>query len=744
MGSKGEAVKVVVRCRPFSEKEKAAGHSNIVNINKEAATVSIVDPRAGDSQLPKTFTFDSVFDLASKQQEVYNKTARPIVEGVLAGYNGTIFAYGQTGTGKTFSMEGIRDVPELRGIIPNAFGHIFTEISLADKSTQFLVRASYLEIYNEDIHDLLNPKAGKLDIKERADIGIYVKDLRNFVIKDVDEMDRLMSFGNKNRSVGATEMNAHSSRSHSIFTITVEASEKNKEGEDHIRAGKLHLVDLAGSERQSKTGATGDRLKEATKINLSLSALGNVISALVDGKSSHIPYRDSKLTRLLQDSLGGNAKTLMVATMSPASFNFEETLSTLRYANRAKSIKNKPKINEDPKDAMLREFQEEIKRLKAQLDAPAQGAAEHEKQLEEMQAQVEAEKRNILESTDIEESERNRLLNDLNSRAAELDSERQARDQLTAKLAQMEQKLLIGGVNAVDKHEEQKLLLAKHQQELEERARIERELARELETHEETGLQIEEEFSSLQEEAAAKTKKLKKLWTLLMRHKSEIKDLQEEHQREREQLLDTVRDLTRDLKLRMLVIDSFVPRDSLELLESFAEYDETSEKWRLAHIAHAGNNIRGKRSLVSGLPLHREHYGAGGDQGMDGDEAPWDPMAAFPDPYLTYEGFFVASPKKKGGSSESRKKEGFRSATRKSTKGAVSGKQAQVRVAKDSKRANSGASRASDSPDPSVPTRFEEHEVTSCSGTAVPQQECSEEKSSGAGTAFLSRAPDAN
>ncbi|KAJ3160014.1 Kinesin-like protein kif3a [Geranomyces michiganensis] len=705
--SEKEAVKVVVRCRPFSEKEKAAGHSNVVTINKEAATVGIIDPKTPNDPLPKTFTFDSVFDIQSTQQEVYNKTARPIVESVLAGYNGTIFAYGQTGTGKTFSMEGIRDVPELRGIIPNAFEHIFTEISMAEKTTQFLVRASYLEIYNEDIIDLLNPKAGKLEVKERADTGIYVKDLRTFVIKDVEEMDRLMSFGNKNRSVAATQMNATSSRSHSIFSITVEASEKKPDGEDHIRAGKLHLVDLAGSERQGKTGATGDRLKEAAKINLSLSALGNVISALVDGKSSHIPYRDSKLTRLLQDSLGGNAKTLMVATMSPASYNYDETVSTLRYANRTKNIKNKPKINEDPKDAMLREFQEEIKRLKEQLDqmdsggvgagedavvheveeieeveevedveAPASRKAkgekpkkakakkpktatksgldaesgartgaktphisppDHEKLLAEMQAQVEAEKRHILDSKDIEETERDRLMQDLNARAGELDAEREARDQLTAKLSQLEQKLLIGGVNAVDKHEEQKLQLAKQQQEVEERARRERELARELEEHDEAGFQIEEEFSSLQEEAAAKTKKLKKLWTLLMRHKSEIKDLQEEHQREREQLLDTVRDLSRELKLRMLVLDSFVPRESVDLLESFAEYDEASEKWRVAHIAHAGNNIRGKRSLVSGLPLHRDQYGPAGDQGMDGQEPPWSPMVAFPDPYLIYD-----------------------------------------------------------------------------------------------------------
>merc|ERR1712141_342331 len=179
--------------------------------------------------------------------------------------------------------------------------------------------------------------------------------------------EALMERGWKNRSTGATLMNADSSRSHSIFTINVEMMQTS--GSDgHIRKGKLNLVDLAGSERQSKTQATGDRLREANKINLSLSALGNVISALVDGKTKHIPYRDSKLTRLLQDSLGGNTKTMVVACLSPADNNYDETLSTLRYANRAKNIKNKPKINEDPKDAMLREYQDEIQKLKALLE----------------------------------------------------------------------------------------------------------------------------------------------------------------------------------------------------------------------------------------------------------------------------------------------------------------------------------------------------------------------------------------
>lgn len=184
------------------------------------------------------------------------------------------------------------------------------------------------------------------------------------IVNDVSSCEKIMEEGWKNRSVGATLMNADSSRSHSIFTIYIERISTEALESDNVKFGKLNLVDLAGSERQTKTGATGDRLKEATKINLSLSALGNVISALVDGKSKHIPFRDSKLTRLLQDSLGGNTKTLMVACISPADNNYDETLSTLRYANRAKNIKNKPKINEDPKDALLRQYKEEILELK--------------------------------------------------------------------------------------------------------------------------------------------------------------------------------------------------------------------------------------------------------------------------------------------------------------------------------------------------------------------------------------------
>ena len=169
-----------------------------------------------------------------------------------------------------------------------------------------------------------------------------------------------MTIGQKNRSVRETNMNKHSSRSHSLFCITIERSEIGADGKQHIRVGKLNMVDLAGSERLSKTGATGDGLKEATKINLSLSPLCHVISALTDPQATYIPYRDSRLTRLLQDSLGGNTKTVMISNIGPADYNYDETMNTLRYASRAKNIQNKPRINEDPKDALLREYQDEV------------------------------------------------------------------------------------------------------------------------------------------------------------------------------------------------------------------------------------------------------------------------------------------------------------------------------------------------------------------------------------------------
>ncbi|KAI8801655.1 P-loop containing nucleoside triphosphate hydrolase protein [Cladochytrium replicatum] len=615
MADGGENVLVVVRCRPFSEKEKQAGHRKIVTIVPETGTVSLENPKQADDI--KSFTFDAAFDETCQQMEVYNGTARGIVEAALSGFNGTVFAYGQTGTGKTFSMQGVANVPHLRGIIPNAFNHIFDHIARSvDK--KFLVRVSFLEIYNEEIRDLLTKQVKgqsptKLDVKEHPEKGVYVKDLSAFVVKSVDEMDNLMTLGNNNRSVGATLMNENSSRSHSIFSITIECAE-TVNGEEHYFGGKLHLVDLAGSERQSKTGASGDRLKEATKINLSLSALGNCISALVDGKSSHIPYRDSKLTRLLQDSLGGNAKTLMIATMSPASYNFDETLGTLRYANRAKNIKNKPKINEDPKDALLRQYQEEIELLRKQLEARQNGGsiqaapiidavihnalAEMDPEtIARLQEEVEAEKRALLASKDIVIEEKQRIAAELEKRAAELNNEREARGMLENQLKSLEAKLLIGGVNIVERVNAQEQELQNRQLALQEQRTKERELQNQLEMRQEAQLQMEENYASLQEEVDAKSKKLKKLWTKLQAVKSEISDLQDEFRHEREDLLDTVRELSRELSLKLTLIENFIPREEREKIERRATYDEEHDDWALAELTSLNLQNKVKRPV---------------------------------------------------------------------------------------------------------------------------------------------------
>jgi hypothetical protein len=302
---------------------------------------------------------------------------------------------------------------------------------------------------------------------------------------------------------------------------------------------------------------------------------------------------------------------------------------------------------EGPRDGKVKKKKKRVSKRRAKADRPHGGISEE--RLAEMAEEVQIEKQKILASKDLEESEKNRLIEEAEARANELESEKRAREEITDKLANIQQKLLVGGVSLLDKEAQMQLEMAKKAADLEERVRKERELQRELEEHEEANLQIEEEYASLQEAKDAKTRKIKKIWALLMSHRSEIKDLQEEHQREREDLLDTIRDLTRELKLRVLVINQFIPPDALGMLEDNAEYDEAAEKWRIHHIAHAGNNIRGKRSLISGqilgggtTGLHREHeYHSGPGAGMgshDNNEINiWNPLAAFPDIYLTYD-----------------------------------------------------------------------------------------------------------
>ncbi len=334
----------------------------------EAKQVSIKNP-SNLQEAPKSFTYDAAYDENTQQKLFYEESCFSVIESTLEGFNSTIFAYGQTGCGKSFTMQGPSTTnEEMRGVTPNSFAHIFQSMK-ASKDIEFLIRCSYLELYNEEIKDLLcNPKSAvKCELKEDVAKGIFIKGLTDVVVENEDDLSKMLEKGLSNRTTASTNMNAESSRSHSIFTVIVEMSTKEADGKEMLRVGKLNLVDLAGSERQNKTGATGKVLQEGIKINLSLTALGNVISALSEGNAKHIPYRDSKLTRLLQNSLGGNAKTMMIAAISPADYNYEETMSTLRYANRAKNIKNKPKINEDPKDAVIREYKDEIEKLRRML-----------------------------------------------------------------------------------------------------------------------------------------------------------------------------------------------------------------------------------------------------------------------------------------------------------------------------------------------------------------------------------------
>lgn len=290
-----ESIRVIIRCRPLSEKEMRDGREISVKMNQDLGEIAVHKP--GDD-LPKIFTFDSVYDWNSEQEGIFLETAYPIIDNVINGYNGTIFAYGQTGTGKTFTITGVPKDKRLRGIMPRSFETIFKTIE-CDSSREYLVRASYLEIYQEEIRDLLSKNGSKkLELKDK-DTGVYVKDLSTFVVKTPSDLMDVFNEGNINRHVGATNMNEQSSRSHSVFTITIESSYEGDDGKAHIKVGKLNIVDLAGSERQNKTGATGERLKEATKINLSLSTLCHVISSLTDPKCTYVPYRDSKLTRIL-------------------------------------------------------------------------------------------------------------------------------------------------------------------------------------------------------------------------------------------------------------------------------------------------------------------------------------------------------------------------------------------------------------------------------------------------------------
>ncbi|KAJ4970085.1 hypothetical protein NE237_003184 [Protea cynaroides] len=383
---KGVNVQVLLRCRPFSEEELRNNAPQVITCNDYQREVSVTQNIAG-KQIDRVFTFDKVFGPSAQQKDLYEQAVVPIVNEVLEGFNCTIFAYGQTGTGKTYTMEGEckrsksgpnGQLPLEAGVIPRAVKQIFD--TLESQNAEYSVKVTFLELYNEEITDLLAPEEiskvvqeekqkKQLPLMEDGKGGVLVRGLEEEIVTSAFEIFTLLERGSAKRRTAETLLNKQSSRSHSLFSITIHIKEATPEGEELIKCGKLNLVDLAGSENISRSGAREGRAREAGEINKSLLTLGRVINALVE-HLGHIPYRDSKLTRLLRDSLGGRTKTCIIATVSPAVHCLEETLSTLDYAHRAKNIRNKPEVNQKMmKTTLIKDLYGEIDRLKAEVYA---------------------------------------------------------------------------------------------------------------------------------------------------------------------------------------------------------------------------------------------------------------------------------------------------------------------------------------------------------------------------------------
>ncbi|KAK7018005.1 Kinesin-related protein 11 [Halocaridina rubra] len=438
-------IKVFVRCRPQNTQEKLAKSFNCIDIQNSREIV--VKERSFD-KFTKTFTFDKVFGPDSKQIDVYKAVAKNSVEEVLNGFNCTIFAYGQTGTGKTYTMEGERtldsttwdDGPEA-GIIPRCVNHLFDELRL--QNIEFTMRVSFLELYNEELFDLLSPSNDMSKLRLYEDTtrkgSCIIHGLEEVLVRSKSNVYEILEKGSNKRQTAATLMNAHSSRSHTVFTITVHIRENVDDCDELLKIGKLHLVDLAGSENIGRSGAVDKRAREAGSINMSLLTLGRVITSLIE-KAPHVPYRESKLTRLLQDALGGRTKTSIIATISPSSVNMEETLSTLEYAHRAKNIQNRPEVNQKlNKKELIGEYSQEIERLRLDLMAVREKSGvylanenyqEMVKTLE-IQAQEISVKINYIRS--LEEG--------MEQKTSELNSASSMLDELSSQLKEMEEDL---------------------------------------------------------------------------------------------------------------------------------------------------------------------------------------------------------------------------------------------------------------------------------------------------------------
>jgi len=465
--------KVIIRVRPPlpREQDSLVPFRSCLHISPDNKSVSLMEYMGAEvnererqmdiEENPQlcvwhNFTYDFVYDPGSTQNFLYDNTAKPAVLSVLEGYNATMLAYGQTGTGKTYTMEGFKysGCDPQRGIVPRSMEQIFKYIEASsNKNSTFMVRASYLQIYNEVISDLLKTDRTSLSIREDKKKGIFVEGLSEWAVRSPNEIYSLMQKGAMSRKTAWTNKNDVSSRSHAVFIIIVEQM-KTLDNDKQIKVGKLNLVDLAGSESVRITGATGERLEESKKINQSLSCLGNVIAALTDVKPrTHIPYRDSKLTRLLKDSLGGNCKTTMMMMVSPAPEAFSETASTLKFGMRAKRIKNDARINEDvDQRALLRKYEVELRKLKQELESKS-----HVNGDPQAVTQLEEEKRRA-------EEDKEAAINALEVRSREYMIEREEKMRLEEKIRLMNSQVLTGGKKMEETPQFRVALEKKHKQ----------------------------------------------------------------------------------------------------------------------------------------------------------------------------------------------------------------------------------------------------------------------------------------
>lgn len=458
-----------------------------------------------------------------------------------------------------------------------------------------------------------------MELRESKVRGVYVKDLSCYLVNNLNELEKLKRQGDKRRAIASTNMNEHSSRSHSIFSLTIEtvdngnkysnnndnsnkatqlsaknqtratsSRQTNEDGKSPksatVKMGRLHLIDLAGSERQSKSKSSGTRLKEASRINLSLTCLALVIRALTDKSSSHIPYRNSKLTRLLSGSLGGNSKTLLIACISPLKLNLDETLNTLRFASRTKRIKNKAVINEDPKDALLRKYKEQIEELRLKL--------------KERQSRLKG-KPIVSEDEAIESLAQNEQASSLDiSKQQSVDDS----NDLLQQLRLLKGKIMVGGENLLDKAEMHERLLEATKQELEDKRQEELKLRNEIERKRESMERVAQSKGSLESQVVSLDEKLKRALLLYRKIKEEQRDLKSEHEQLKESLLQTIRATSKEIKYSDCIIDDFIPKKDLELINTHAKYDEDSDEWQIKYIALSGNNVAQTNRMTDTQP----------------------------------------------------------------------------------------------------------------------------------------------